>query len=131
MKKLFLIFLTAVSLFGYNIKQFVTCKGVENLKPVNITDTFSTKDQKVYAFAYFTNIEKNTLIDFIWEKEVNGVWKLYADIQLPIFAGVRWRTYSNITIRPFFAGKWRVSIVEGNDIIDTKEFKIRDTNSSD
>jgi len=130
MKKILLIFTFFVSLFGYDVKEFVTCKDVENLKPVNITNLFTTNDKKVYAFAYFTNIEKNTLIDFVWEKEVNGIWKLYADIQLPIFAGVRWRTYSNITIRPFFTGKWRVSIVEGNNTIDTKEFNITDTNSS-
>ena len=130
MKKILLIFTFFVSLFGYDVKEFVTCKDVENLKPFNITNLFTTNDKKVYAFAYFTNIEKNTLIDFVWEKEVNGIWKLYADIRLPIFAGVRWRTYSNITIRPFFTGKWRVSIVEGNNTIDTKEFNITDTNSS-
>jgi len=125
MKKVLLIFIFVIGLFGYDVKEFVTCKDVQNLKPVNITDVFTTDDKKVYAFAYFTDIEKNTLIDFIWEKEVNGVWKLYADIQLPIFAGVRWRTYSNITIRPFFTGKWRVSIVDGNNTIDTKEFIIK------
>ncbi len=126
MKKLLLSICFSVILFGYDIKEFVLCKDVQNRTPIKITDTFTTKDKKVYAFAYFTNIEKNTLVDFIWEKEVNGIWKLYADIQLPIFAGVRWRTYSNITIREFFKGKWRVSIVEGNDKIDSKEFYIKD-----
>ncbi|ACM92224.1 hypothetical protein NAMH_0690 [Nautilia profundicola AmH] len=130
MKKILLLCFTLITLFGYDVKEFVTCKDVQNLTPVEITDKFTTADKKVYAFAYFTNIEENSLIDFIWEKEVNGIWKLYADIQLPIFAGVRWRTYSNITIRPFFTGKWRVSIVEGNDTIDTKEFYITEANET-
>jgi len=73
---------------------------------------------------YFKNIQANRLIDFVWEKEVNGVWKLYADIKLPIYSGIRWRTYSYITIRPFFTGKWRVSIVDGSEVIATREFNI-------
>jgi len=131
MKKFLFAILFAVSLFGYNIKEFVTCKDVQDLTPINKTDTFTTKDKKVFAFAYFTDIKKNSLIDFVWEKKVDGKWKLYADIQLPVFAGVRWRTYSNITIRPFFKGEWRVSLVDGNTTIDTKKFKIiEDANSS-
>ncbi|WP_456480693.1 DUF2914 domain-containing protein [Nautilia sp.] len=123
-KVIFFLFLTVFS-FGFDIKEFVTCKNVKNLTPVNITDTFFTKDRKVYAFTYFTDIKENFLVDFVWEKEVNGVWKLYADIQLPVFAGIRWRTYSNITIRPFFAGKWRVSIVKNNETLDSKVFYIK------
>jgi hypothetical protein len=126
MKKLFAILFLVVSLFGYEVKEFVTCKDVKNLTPIEITNTFdSNKDKKVYAFAYFTNIQENRLIDFIWEKEVNNEWKLYADIKLPIYAGVRWRTYSNITIRPFFKGHWRVSIFDGSERIATKEFFIK------
>jgi hypothetical protein len=124
MKKTVFFLCLVSSLFAYNIKQFVTCKDVENLTPVNITNTFTTKDKKVYAFAYFTDIKANKTIDFIWEKEVKGEWKLYADIKLPIFAGVRWRTYSNITIREFFNGNWRVSLVEGNKTVKTVNFKI-------
>jgi hypothetical protein len=124
MKKLATLLLLISSIFAYNIKQFVTCKDVENLTPITITNTFSTQDKKAYAFAYFTDIKTNKTIDFIWEKEVNGEWKLYADIKLPIFAGVRWRTYSNITIRPFFNGNWRVSLVDGNQTIKTVNFKI-------
>jgi len=124
MKKTVFFLCLVSSLFAYNIKQFVTCKDVENLTPVNITDTFTTKDKQVYVFVYFTDIKTNKTIDFIWEKEVDGEWKLYADIKLPIFAGVRWRTYSNITIREFFNGNWRVSLVEGNKTVKTVNFKI-------
>ncbi len=128
MKKIILFLLTICALFAYDIKEFVTCKEVKNLTPIKITDTFTTKDKKVYAFAYFTNIKENRLIDFVWEKEVNGQWKLYADIKLPIYSGIRWRTYSYITIRPFFVGNWRVSIVDGSNTIDSREFKIIDKN---
>ncbi|WP_457560196.1 DUF2914 domain-containing protein [Caminibacter sp.] len=130
MKKPFIFLLLLSSLFGYEIKQFVTCKNVKNLTPINITSKFCNTDKKVYAFAYFTNIKQNRLIDFVWEKNVNGIWKLYADIQLPIYAGVRWRTYSTITIRPFFKGKWRVSIVDERNIIDSREFEIDECNST-
>jgi len=125
MKKGVFLFLFALFLYGYNLKQFVTCKDVQNLTPINITDVFDSNDSKVFAFAYFTDITKNTLIDFVWEKEVDGEWKLYADIQLPIFAGSRWRTYSNITIKPYFKGNWRVSVVEGNNTVKTVNFKIK------
>ncbi|NPA12091.1 MAG: DUF2914 domain-containing protein [Epsilonproteobacteria bacterium] len=124
MKKLLLIFLISGVTFAYDLVTFVTCKNIKNHTPVNITSVFSPKDKKVYAFAYFKNIEQNRLIDFVWEKEVNGEWKLYADIKLPIYAGSRWRTYSYITIRPFFEGKWRVSLMDGSETIASKEFNI-------
>jgi len=129
MKKLFFLILFSC-LFGYEIKEFVTCKKVKNLTPINITSTFTIKDKRVYAFAYFQNIKQNRLINFVWEKNVNGIWKLYASIELPIYAGIRWRTYSYITIRPYFEGKWRVSIVDEGNIIDTREFQIIDINST-
>jgi hypothetical protein len=129
MKK-FILFLIATLLFSYDLNKFVTCRNVKNLTPIDINSTFTTKDKKVYAFVYFTNIEQNRLIDFIWEKNVNDVWKLYADIQLPIYKGIRWRTYSNITIRPYLVGKWRVSIYDGNNLMAIREFEITDKNSS-
>jgi hypothetical protein len=130
MKKLLFAVLFALSLSGYNIKEFVTCKDVQNLTPVTITKTFSVNDKKVFAFVYFTNIKKNSLIDFVWEKKVDGKWNLYADIQLPVYAGTRWRTYSNITIRPYFKGEWRVSLVDGNKTVKTVNFTVSDLNIS-
>ncbi|EDM23076.1 DUF2914 domain-containing protein [Caminibacter mediatlanticus] len=124
MKKIILLLIT-VYLFGYEIKEFVTCKYVKNLTPINITTTFSTKDKRVYAFAYFKNIKIIKNIDFIWEKKVDNDWKLYADIKLPIYPGIRWRTYSYITIRPFFKGEWRVSIFDTNKTIKTINFLIK------
>ena len=124
MKKLLLFLLITLS-FSYELKEFVTCKDVRNLAPVDITNNFSTKDKRVYAFAYFKKIKQNKQIDFVWEKEVNGTWKLYADINLPIYKGYRWRTYSYITIRPFFKGKWRVILLENNKTIAKKEFNIK------
>ncbi len=124
MKKLILFIFVTLS-FTYELKEFVTCKDVKNLTPINITDTFSTKDKKAYAFAYFQNIKKNKTLDFIWEKKIDNNWKLYADIKLPIFTGIRWRTYSYITIRPFFRGEWRVSLVDGNKTVAVKSFFIK------
>jgi len=125
MKKLLLFILVCFS-FSYEIKEFVTCKNVKNLTPINITDIFSTKNKKVYAFAYFKKIKHNKNIDFIWEKEVNHIWRLYADIKLPIYKGYRWRTYSYITIRgDYYKGKWRVSIFDKNTTVASKEFIIK------
>ena len=66
----------------------------------------------------------------MWEKNVNDVWKVYADIKLPIYKGSRWRTYSTITIRKYFNGKWRVSLYDDNTLIDSIGFEIKDINSS-
>ena len=124
MRKIVFLLLITFS-FSYELKQFVTCKNVKNLIPTQITNTFNVSDDRVYAFAYFKNIKENKKIDFVWEKDVNGSWKLYADIKLPIYKGYRWRTYSYITIRNFFIGKWRVSLVDGNKTIDKKIFYIK------
>ena len=123
MKK-FLIFILITLSFSYELKEFVTCKKIKNHTPIKITNNFSIKDKKAYAFAYFKNIETNKTIDFIWEKYVNNKWHLYADIKLPIYKGSRWRTFSYITIRPFFKGAWRVSLFDGNKSITFKDFNI-------
>jgi len=130
MKKTLLLLLFSL-LFAYDIKQFVTCKAVVDLTPKEITSDFSITDKKIYAFAYFTNIEKNTLIDFVWEKNVNGVWKIYSVVELPIFTGQRWRTYSSINVMPYFQGKWRVSIIENDQVIDSREFYVHDINQTE
>jgi len=130
MKKVLVFFIFSLILYAYNVKEFVTCKDVQNLTPVEITDTFTINDKKVYAFANFTDIKEKRLIDFVWEKQVNGEWKLYADIKLPIFAGERWRTYSNISIKPFFEGKWRVSLIDGNETVESKTFEVVDSNNT-
>ena len=120
----FLIFILITFSFSYELKEFVICKDVKNLTPVQITNNFSTKDKKTYAFTYFTNIETNKTIDFIWEKYVNNKWHLYADIKLPLYKGSRWRTFSYITIRPFFKGQWKVTLFDTNKTISSKEFNI-------
>ena len=123
MKKLLFFLLITLS-FSYELKEFVTCKNVKNHIPINITNTFSVKDKKVWAFAYFKNIKKTQMIDFVWEKFVNNKWHLYADIKLPIHKGVRWRTFSYITVRKFFKGKWKVELFDKNTTIACKEFNI-------
>jgi len=124
MKKLFIFILICFS-FSYELKEFVTCKNVKNHTPINITNHFSIKDKKVYAFAYFSNIKKDKSIDFIWEKNVNNKWKLYAVVKLPIKKGYRWRTYSYITVRgDYYQGKWRVGLFDTNKTIAMKEFNI-------
>ena len=130
MKKTILVLILINLLFGFEVKEFVTCKEIRNRTPINITNKFSINDKKVYAFAYLENIKENTIIHFVWEKNVNGIWKLYADIELPIYQGIRWRTYSNITIRDLFKGKWRVSLMHNNTILDVKEFEILDLNQT-
>jgi len=125
MKKL-LIFILICFSFSYELKEFVTCKKVKNHIPIHITNNFYVKDKKAYAFAYFTDIKQNKTIDFIWEKDVNDTWRLYADIKLPIYKGYRWRTFSYINIRgDYYKGKWRVSIFDQNKSIASKEFFIK------
>ncbi len=125
MKKL-LIFILITFSFSYKLKEFVTCKNVKNHIPINITSKFKVKDKKVYAFAYFKNIESNKTIDFIWEKYANNKWNLYADIKLPIYKGYRWRTFSYINIRgSYYKGKWKVSLFDKNNTLSIKEFQIQ------
>jgi len=123
MKKILIFILITLS-FSYELKEFVTCKNIKNLTPINITNKFSTKDTKVYAFTYFKNIKTNKTIDFIWEKYVNNKWHLYADIKLHIYKGYRWRTFSYITIRPFFKGKWKITLFDNNNTLASREFNI-------
>ncbi len=130
MKKL-IFFIIGVFAFGYELKQFVVCRNIKHLTPVNITNKFTVKDKKVYAFAYFTNIKQNKIINFLWEEYANNQWNIYADIKLPLHTGYRWRTFSDITVRKFFTGKWKVSIFDGNKTISSKKFIIQDINSSD
>jgi len=129
--KKIIILSVASLLFSYELKEFVVCKDIKNLTPINPSTTFTTSDKKVYAFAYFKNVEKKRDIDFVWEKYVNKKWHVYTQVKLSIFTSKRWRTDSYITIKPFFKGKWRVTIFDNNKTIASKEFEIVSTNSKD
>jgi len=122
--KKFLILALITLSFSYEIKEFVTCKNVKNHIPLYHTTHFTIKNKKVWAFAYFKNIKKTKIIDFIWEKKVDNKWKLYADVKLPIKKGYRWRTFSYIRIRPYFIGNWRVSLLDNNKTLKSIEFNI-------
>ena len=125
MKKLLIFILITFSL-SYELKEFVTCKNVKKHIPIVITQHFTVKDKRAYAFAYFKNIKKNKMIDFIWEKFAQNKWNLYADIKLPIYKGPRWRTFSYINIRGnYYKGKWKVSLFDKNQTIASKEFFIK------
>ena len=118
------IFLLVIFSFSYELKEFVICKKVINHTPINVTTQFNIKDKKVWAFAYFKNIKKTKIIDFVWEKKVDNKWRLYADVRLPIKRGYRWRTFSYIRIRPYFKGIWRVSLIDFNKTLKRIEFNI-------
>ncbi|MEO1959263.1 MAG: DUF2914 domain-containing protein [Nautiliaceae bacterium] len=120
------ILIIGVLAFGFNIKEFVTCKNVKNLTPINPTTEFNIKDKRAYAFAYLTDIKENKKIDFVWEKKVKDKWKIYSDVKLQIKKGKRWRTYSSIRIdKPYFKGEWRVSLYDKNLSLKTINFKIK------
>jgi len=53
MKKLTFFLILLSNLFSYDIKEFVTCKDVKALTPINITTTFTTKDKKSLCFCVF------------------------------------------------------------------------------
>jgi len=99
----------------------VMCERVIAREPVNAADTFSADVETVFCFLEATDIEVDTIINFVWYFE--GQEKVR--ITLPLQKGLRWRTYSSKKLANM-KGNWTVELQEDSGIIlNTVSFKVQ------
>jgi hypothetical protein len=94
---------------AFVVSRLVVCSGIKGKEPVDIRDTFSISDRKVYCFLDATDIKEDTSVKFVW---------YYADretarIVLPLKKGNRWRTFSSKKLGKR-RGQWRVVVSDAS-----------------
>ena len=100
------------------IREFVLAKNVVDREPVDITSTFSTSDQQVYAFVRVDNPGMPTNVSFVWHRDD----QVHATIRNSVGTSSGWRTWSSARLSP---GQWRVMVVmEDGRVAGEKSFSI-------
>ncbi|MFU8861019.1 MAG: DUF2914 domain-containing protein [Cyclonatronaceae bacterium] len=98
--------------------EFLLCEDVEDREPVNPKETFTTLDERVYAYARIYNTEEPVNLHFRWTHD----GAVYANINLLIGVSQAWRTYSSVQI---LEGEWKVELVDENDnVLASTEFTV-------
>jgi len=115
---------------AYSLSQHVMCKGVDKSgsewRPVDVSDTFSTADEKVYAFLRLDYVEAGTSPQFMWVApdgtSLKGHTpkpydKLYAWIQY----------YDTLEIRGTDrqVGVWKSEVYVDGKLLSTVSFKLQ------
>lgn len=106
-------------LFASSLKDVLTlCSGVSNKEPVDIRESFSINDAKIFAHINL-NSPNTSFVEFVWTRDGN----LHKAIKLPVQKGVsRWRTYCWIGARE---GSWLVQVKDDSgNVICEKTFDL-------
>ena len=135
MKRVFLIFLVAVSLIAISlyptttaarepatliVDQSAICLNVVDREPVETGNTFSTATDKLFCFTKILNARVPVEITHVWY--FNDIER--AKVILPV-KSICWRTYSSKIIQKHETGEWHVDILGAdNKLLQTLQFKI-------
>jgi hypothetical protein len=95
---------------AFTVARLVTCEGVQDRTPVNVTEVFPAGTETVYCFLEARDIAQPTEVKMVWyhgEQEV-------AQVPLTIGQGPRWRTYASKKTLGL-KGNWKVYLVDTAD----------------
>jgi hypothetical protein len=121
------------------VKKQVTCKGIDksqsDWQPINVTDTFSTADEKVFSYVELENANPPIEIKFVWvaphEIEIEG--KTYTTLENDPLK-VTWegsgQAYGTLDIARSPAasmpvGIWKVQVYGDSTLLSTVQFKLQ------
>jgi hypothetical protein len=95
---------------AFTVARLVTCEGVQDRTPVNVTEVFPAGTETVYCFLEARDIAQPTEVKMVWyhgEQEV-------AQVPLTIGQGPRWRTFASKKTLGM-KGNWKVYLVDTAD----------------
>ncbi len=105
------------------VLEFVLANQVENREPKNLVDSFTSNEERGFAFARL-RAQTNSKITFVWYR--NG--HEYARFTLPVNASKKWRTYSSVKLRP---GEWKVQLLAEDKVLAEKTFTLQTAEASE
>jgi len=103
------------------VRDFVLTKDVVDREPTNEVASFTTHDEKAFAFARINNTGAPTTVKVVWRHE--GME--HGSVWLNVGTSPGWRTWSSANLRP---GNWSVTLVDaGGSVLVQRSFIVGQT----
>ncbi len=103
------------------VRDFVLAHGIVGREPTNETASFTTHDQKAFAFARINNTGAPTAVNVVWRHE----GKLHGSVWLNVGDSTGWRTWSSANLKP---GNWNVALIDaGGSVLVQRSFIVGQT----
>ncbi len=104
------------------VRDFVLTNDVVGHEPTNETASFTTQDEKAFAFARINNTGAPTAVNVVWRHE--GMQ--HGSVWLNVGKSPGWRTWSSANIRR--PGNWSVTLVDaGGSVLVQRSFIVGQT----
>ncbi len=103
------------------VRDFVLAHGIVGREPTNETASFTTHDQKAFAFARINNTGASTAVNIVWRHE----GKQHGSVWLNVGDSTGWRTWSSANLKP---GNWSVTLIDaGGSVLVQRSFTVGTT----
>ncbi len=103
---------------GLVVRDFVLTNAVVDREPTNDTNEFTTRDEKVFAFARLNNTGSPTAVNGVWQHEGTQ----HASVWLNVGESPAWRTWSSANLKP---GNWSVTLIDaGGSVLVQRSFTV-------
>lgn len=103
-----------------SIARMEICGSVTDRKPVDVSSTFTSSQDKVYCYLEFNDVKKETTVNVVWTLGQNEMGK----VSLTIKPYAKFRTWANKSINGM-KGDWKVDVVdEKGAVLKTATFKV-------
>jgi len=114
---------------GPTVRQFVTCKGVDETKTpyeaLDITDTFLTTDKRVYALLVLDNLEPPVNVTIVFYAPVQYGYKPFPSThRFEVGPTVSYAVYIDISEIAAYTGEWVVEAWVWLRTVDTVTFNL-------
>ncbi len=103
------------------VRNFVLTNAVVGREPTNETASFTTHDEKAFAFARINNTGAPTAVNVVWRHEGSQ----HASVWLNVGESTGWRTWSSANLKP---GNWSVTLIDaGGSVLVQRSFIVGQT----
>ncbi len=103
------------------VRDFVLTNDVVAREPTNEATSFTTHDEKAFAFARINNTGAPTAVNVVWRHE--GMQ--HGSVWLNVGTSPGWRTWSSANLKP---GNWSVTLVDaGGSVLVQRSFIVGQT----
>jgi len=113
-----------------SLSKHVMCKGVDksesSWKPVDVSDTFSTSDERIYVFLQLDNVEARTSLQFMWvAPDGTGTKGHTGTAYDKAYVWIQYYDTFDIKGTDRQVGVWKSEVYVGGTLFSTVSFKLQ------
>lgn len=90
---------------------------VADREPVDRVTSASSDERRIYFFTELRNMSGEQ-VAHRWEYD----GQVMAEVPFHV-GGPRWRVWSSKNLEPFWKGEWKVSVMKGGEVLETRSFR--------